>query len=221
MRFILGLIIVIILAFLVSSVYSASSVLGKRIVIDAGHGGTDIGSAECSVLEKDVTLDIAQRLQAKLETNGAIVTMTRTDDSTKSNNDRYTLANSVNGDVLISIHLNGSTDRSVNGTLGLYGKRGKDKDFTTVLHNRLASELGVSDQGITNFASGVLLKSNMPSSIQERVFISNTNECSRLTDGSGDRQQEIADSLYNGLVDWFNQPPSDDKPGNGKGRPNK
>lgn len=105
--------------------------------------------------------------------------------------------------MLVSVHLNGSTDHSANGTLGLYGKRNKDKKFTEVVHNRLAAELNVPDLGVTNFASGVLLKSEMPATIQETVFISNTQECEWLTDGTGNRQQEIAQSLYNGLADWF------------------
>ena len=74
-----------------------------------------------------------------------------------------------------------------------------------MLHKRLASELGVPNQGVTNFASGVLLKSNMPATIQEGVYISNTQECIALRDGDGTRQQEIAQSLYNGLIDWFAQ----------------
>lgn len=182
--------------------------LGKIIILDPGHGGSDYGSNECSGLpEKTATLDIANRLKSLLEVDGAQVFLTRTDDLTKSNNDRYTFANTVGGEVLISIHLNGSTDSSKNGTLGLYGKLSKDKAFTQVVHARLASELGVPDLGVTNFASGVLLKSEMPATMQETVFVSNTQECQQLTDGTGARQQQIAQSLYNGLFDWFNQPP--------------
>ena len=182
--------------------------LGKVIVLDPGHGGTDFGSTECSGLpEKEATLDIANRLKPLLEADGAQVFLTRTDDSTKSNNDRYTLANSVNGEALVSIHLNGSTDSSKNGTSGLYGKLNKDKTFTQTVHARLASELGIPDLGVTNFASGVLLKSEMPATMQETVFISNSTECTKLTNGTGVRQQQIAQSLYNGLLDWFSQPP--------------
>ena len=179
---------------------------GKIIILDPGHGGDDYGSVECVGLpEKDATLDIAYRLKALLEKDGAEVFLTRSDDSTKSNNDRYTFANSVNGEALVSIHLNSSTNHNKDGTKGLYGKRLKDKAFTEVVHKRLANELNIPDLGITNFASGVLLKSNMPASIQETVFISNTNECNLLTDGTGNRQQQIARSLYNGLLDWFSQ----------------
>lgn len=183
---------------------ATSSVVNHRIVIDPGHGGADFGSIECPGLpEKAATLDIAYRLKSLLEADGAQVFLTRSDDSTKSNNGRYTLANGVGGEALISIHLNGSTNHNKNGTKGLYGKRNKDLDFTTVVHNRLKNELGVTDLGITNFASGVLLKANMPATIQETVFISNTNECLLLTNGTGNRQQQIAKSLYNGIVDWF------------------
>ena len=182
--------------------------LGKVIILDPGHGGSDYGSTECAGLpEKDATIDIANRLKALLEADRADVYLTRNDDLTKSNNDRYTLANSVGGEALVSIHLNGSTDHSRNGTLGLYGKLNKDNAFAQTVHARLASELGIPDLGVTNFASGVLLKSDMPATMQETVFISNMQECQQLTDGTGVRQQQIAQSLYNGLFDWFSQPP--------------
>lgn len=218
----IGLAICILLAGLVfaTHVSAESAVSGYRIVIDAGHGGTDPGSTECAgYYESDANLDIAYQLKALLEADGATVYMTRTDDSSLSNNDRYTFANSTDGEVLVSIHLNGSTDHSVNGTLGLYGKRNKDLAFTEVMHEGMATTLNVQDLGVTNFASGVLLKSNMPATIQESVFISSAEECAWLTDGSGDRQQEIAQALYDGLSSWFSQsqPPPDGGGGNNGG----
>ncbi len=206
---------------LATNVFATSSVTGHKVIIDAGHGGSDSGSTECADYpEKQAALDIANRLKAMLEVDGATVYMTRTDDLTLTNEDRYTLANSTDGEVLVSIHLNGSTNHSVNGTQGLYGKRNKDKKFAEVVHSRLAGELSVADLGVTNFASGVLLKSRMPATIQETVFISNTNECAMLTDGTGTRQQEIAQSLYNGLTDWFSLPPDSGGHGNNQpGRP--
>lgn len=197
--------------------FSLVSAQSHIIVIDPGHGGSDSGSAECSgIPEKNATLDIAFRLKTLLEADGMTVYLTRTDDSTKSNADRYNFANSVNGEALVSIHLNGSTNHSVNGTLGLYGKKVKDEAFTRAVHAKLATELGVPDSGVTNFASGVLLKSNMPATIQETVFISNTTECTLLTDGTGNRQQQIAQSLRNGILDWFNNPPPASNPGRNK-----
>lgn len=201
---------------------SATYVIGRRVVIDAGHGGSDPGSTACSDYpEKDANLDIAYKLKALLETGEAVVYMTRTDDSTLSNADRYNYANSTDGEVLVSIHLNGSNDPSIDGTQGLYGKKNKDKAFAEVLHSALWESLrnttGFIDFGITNFASGVLLKSNMPATIQETVFISDTDECAWLKDGSGNRQQEIAQALYNGLNDWFSQADTGDGDDDGGG----
>jgi N-acetylmuramoyl-L-alanine amidase len=193
-----------------TSVTAISPVTGHSIVIDAGHGGNEGGSLACADYpEKEANLDIAVRLKALLEADGATVHMTRTYDRALSNNDRYTFANSTNGEVLVSIHLNGSSDSTVNGTLGLYGKKAKDQKFTEVMHVDMPTDLNVPDMGLTNFSSGLLLKSNMPATIQETVFISDTDECIALKDGSGTRQQEIAQALYNGLSNWFSQAPTD------------
>lgn len=199
-------------SFLPQTTFAASSVTGHKIIIDAGHGGDDSGSTACPDLpEKSANLQIANNLKSLLEADIAIVYMTRTSDETLSNNDRYTYANGTGGEVLVSIHLNGSTNLATDGTRGLYGKIGKDKSFTQVMHNALWEGLkstpSFTDFGITNFASGLLLKTTMPATMQETVFISNTQECQQLTDGTGNRQQQIAQSLYNGIKDWFSQPP--------------
>ena len=197
--------IITVIAFLSPlNIRAASSVAGHKIVIDPGHGGSDFGSTAClSLYEKDANLEIALKLKDLLTTDGALVYMTREGNETLSNADRYNFANSVSGEALVSVHLNGSNNTNKNGTMGLYGKLRKDKAFTDTVHKKLASELEVPDLGITNYASGVLLKANMPATIQETVYISNTLECQLLSDGTGQRQQEIARSLHYGLVDWF------------------
>ena len=195
----------------VSPVFAQTSVTGKTIVLDPGHGGSDSGAVNRTLREADVALDISKKLKALLEADGATVYLTRDCDCDKSNNDRYSLANMVGGNALLSIHLNGSTDPGKNGTMGLWGKKNKDLNFTKIVHQALYPSLGVSDLGVTNFASGVLLKSEMPATIAETVFITNSNEYNLLTDGTGRRQQQIAQNLYNGLVNWFLQPPSTPK----------
>ncbi len=78
-----------------------------RIVIDAGHGGTSLGtSASTGLHEKDVTLDIAERLHRRLATDGVAVLMTRERDDTLSLQDRSDLANNNRGDLFLSIHIN-------------------------------------------------------------------------------------------------------------------
>ncbi len=79
----------------------------------------------------------------------------------------------------------------------------KDQSFTGVVHKALASELGIIDGGVTNFADGVLIKSNMPATLQETVFLTSDYEYGLLTDSTGNRQQQIAQALDDGIVNWF------------------
>jgi len=87
-----------------------------RIVIDAGHGGKSLGTSAAKGLhEKDVTLDIADRLRRRLATEGVTVLMTREGDETISLQDRSDIANQGHGDLFLSIHVNALTpkDRGV------------------------------------------------------------------------------------------------------------
>ncbi|HUV42714.1 MAG TPA: N-acetylmuramoyl-L-alanine amidase [Patescibacteria group bacterium] len=184
-------------------VSNTAEATGHKIVIDAGHGGDEPGSMECPGLsEADANLDVAKRLKALLEPD-VTVYMTRESDVYMTNRDRYTLANNTDGEILVSIHFNGSTDHELNYTQGLYAKWKKDIDLASTIHNQLYPSLGIGNGGLLQFASGVILKAEMPATIQEVAFISNMTECGLLTDGTGNRQQQIAQSLYNGINDWF------------------
>jgi N-acetylmuramoyl-L-alanine amidase len=77
------------------------------VVLDAGHGGAHVGTVSAAgLLEKDITLDLAQRSQRLLIERGFEVVMTRTDDAALSLKDRATTANQQRGDIFVSIHLN-------------------------------------------------------------------------------------------------------------------
>lgn len=100
--------------------HSLTRVLGLklgRIVIDPGHGGRDTGTiGPTGLREKDVTLDVAQRL-AKLigEGMGSEVVLTRTGDESVSLAERTERANKARADLFISLHVNSSRYRTVNG----------------------------------------------------------------------------------------------------------
>jgi N-acetylmuramoyl-L-alanine amidase len=78
----------------------------RRIVLDAGHGGSDPGATAASVAEKTITLDINKRLRALLEREGFEVISTRTDDRVIALKERARLANDSNSDIFVSIHVN-------------------------------------------------------------------------------------------------------------------
>ncbi|HEV7671166.1 MAG TPA: N-acetylmuramoyl-L-alanine amidase [Thermoanaerobaculia bacterium] len=79
----------------------------RRIALDPGHGGFAVGTrASSGLYEKDVTLDIARRVQRLLEASSFEVVMTRDDDRAVSLRDRARIANEARADLFVSIHLN-------------------------------------------------------------------------------------------------------------------
>jgi N-acetylmuramoyl-L-alanine amidase len=79
----------------------------RKIVIDPGHGGKDIGtSTPGGLAEKEVTLDIGIRLRHLLEQAAFEVVMTRDKDETVPLRQRTALANTQGADLFVSIHLN-------------------------------------------------------------------------------------------------------------------
>ena len=81
-----------------------------RIVLDAGHGGHDTGTAGPGGLyEKDLVLDVTKRLGALIETRmGAEVVYTRSDDTFVGLENRTQIANEHKADLFLSIHANSS-----------------------------------------------------------------------------------------------------------------
>lgn len=75
-------------------------------MLDAGHGGTDPGATTAEMREKEITLDIGQRLRTLLEQNGFDVVVTRDTDRTIALRDRALLANDSKSDIFLSIHVN-------------------------------------------------------------------------------------------------------------------
>lgn len=88
-----------------------------RIVIDAGHGGTDYGTTGVTGLhEKDLVLDVAKRLGALVEQRlGAEVVYTRTEDVFIPLQERTAIANRAKADLFLSIHANSSPAPAVAG----------------------------------------------------------------------------------------------------------
>ena len=79
----------------------------RRVVLDAGHGGTDPGASSISnVSEKEITLDIEKRLSTLLRQNGFEVVATRDNDRLIPLRERARLANGSHSDIFVSIHVN-------------------------------------------------------------------------------------------------------------------
>jgi N-acetylmuramoyl-L-alanine amidase/putative methionine-R-sulfoxide reductase with GAF domain len=93
-----------------------------RIVVDAGHGGWDLGTVgRRGLLEKDLVLEIAQRLGKLLESRlGADVILTRNDDNYIPLDERAGMANQSQADLFVSVHANYSDLPSARGVETYY-----------------------------------------------------------------------------------------------------
>lgn len=157
-----------------------STPLQRSVCIDPGHGGTEPGTSNGGIIEKNLNLDVALQLDATLKSLGYETYLTRTGDENKSNNDRYTFCNNTNASMLVSIHHNGSTDTTADYTMGLYQQR-NSLDLTNVVGQTVASEFGMADTFRTaKFSSGVLIKSDMPSMMSEAYFLTNSDRLAQL-----------------------------------------
>lgn len=86
------------------------------VVLDAGHGGHDDGAKGPSGLrEKELVLDVVQRLAARLEASGLRVILTRRDDRFLSLEERTAVANDARADLFLSIHANAAPSRRPRG----------------------------------------------------------------------------------------------------------
>ncbi len=92
----------------------------RLVVVDAGHGGPDNGMTGPigdgpRIVEKNITLSVAQMLAQELRGSGVDVLMTRTTDTLIALSDRGRIANSNHGDLFVSVHVNASGTRSAAG----------------------------------------------------------------------------------------------------------
>ena len=216
-----GLSLVLIAIVPVQGITVAKGVLkGQKICLDPGHGGTDPGAVneDYELEEADINLDVAIALEGLLVKEGkATVVMTRTDNDTyMTNSDRYTFCNAEGADILVSVHTNSTIKTSLNGSMALYFH---DDDWALakaiydVMYRDLedtAPDDNFTDWGLSHFASGVLMRSDMPAAIMEPLCMSYAPEA-KLLDVSatvtGSRRWQIAQAIYAGVLNYYDNPP--------------
>lgn len=96
-----------------------ASLYDRIVVLDAGHGGNDVGETaveqDVSLQEKDITLAAVQKAGELLLAQGIRVYYTREDDSSRSPEERVGFANALQADMLISVHVTSAEDTTVYG----------------------------------------------------------------------------------------------------------
>lgn len=177
-----------------------------KICIDAGHGiGKDCGSVgDTGLRECDVVLDVATKLNNKLNKHNINTIMTRTNNNGLSLNDRCNLANKEKCDYFISIH-NNSFNKVSNGIETLvYDENSKDAiALARNVQNALIYDTGLTDRGIKYRKDLCVLRETLMNSILiELPFISNPIEEKLLA--SDEFRTKCAISIARGILSHLN-----------------
>ena len=179
----------------------APSIYNKVIIIDAGHGGKDTGAIKDGVNEKDVTLEIVQRLKEELSNRGfKYVYMTREDDVYWTLAERVEFISAKHGDAFVSIHLNSSVKPEVRGfETHYYSDQGYA--LAQVIHSELSSQLSEYDRGLFKSKFYVINHEIAPAILIEVGFLSNDSERRELL--TPERQNATVKAVADGLIKYF------------------
>ena len=100
---------------LVVAAFATAHADPHTVVIDPGHGGSNLGTKGAQLHEKQLTLALSTQVATKLRARGVRVVMTRTDDRTLTLRQRIAIANRLPADLFVSIHGNASPSRNQRG----------------------------------------------------------------------------------------------------------
>lgn len=192
---------------------------GKKLIIDAGHGGIDGGANDgISFFEKDVNLQISLKLQKNLKAAKAAVDLTRSTDIALENNlsserhyrdllARVNMFNSGKYELFISIHVNRSSNSQAIGPIVLYYS---NNDKSEILARCIQNSLNTHAESILGNNAihkpvendyFILRNSSIPGVIVETGFLSNPLEKKLLSDEF--YQQKISDAIVKGIEDYY------------------
>lgn len=174
----------------------------KTIVIDAGHGGHDVGAIGINGgYEKTYTLKTATELATTLEILGANVILTRHNDDFIRLASRPMLANINHADAFLSIHYNSFTDLSTVDGIDTYYYLDSDKKFANTVQEELINATEETNRGIHYGDFQVLRQNHQPSLLLELGFISNSEKESALS--TNGYQRKLVKGITTGLEKYF------------------
>ena len=188
----------------------------RKVVVDAGHGGFDSGKVGINgALEKDINLEIARKVQQKLEQAGIATIMTRKTDQglydegeeNKKQQDmkrRCSVINESEADLAVSIHQNSYTEESICGPQVFYYETSvKGRNLAEILQETLNQNLEIvrPRAGKANDTYYLLRKTEIPTVIVECGFLSNTEEAEKLMKEV--YQEKIAQAICEGVQEFL------------------
>lgn len=186
----------------------------QRIVIDAGHGGSDPGGVGTGMQEKNIVLDVSKRFKALLDADTADTggggkwtsLMTRSTDVFVSLAGRSAYSNNQNADRFMSIHSNAFSNTTANGTETFsYAEGGTSSALRNLVQAEMIAAWKLTNRGnkVGNYA--VLRETAAPAVLHELAFITNATDAAKL--GSPAERQKAAEAHLRAIQRHYNLAP--------------
>jgi N-acetylmuramoyl-L-alanine amidase len=172
---------------LVAVAQSGPNLLGKRIVLDPGHGGADTGVVHDVITEAELTWDLAARLEGRLTALGVGTWLTRGPSNGRTDEERAALANEVSADLVLSLHIDGFTSPRANGLATyFYGTDNSTSNMgerlADLVRRELVARTGLTDGRTHGKAWSMLRLTKMPTVRLELGYLTSPIDRPRLLD---------------------------------------
>ncbi len=192
------------------------------VVLDPGHGGQDSGAMCGSVMEKDLALDVARRVDRLLDSEGVATLMTRLGDSYVSLADRAAFGNRAKDSVFVSIHFNEDNKPVASGVETYYAAhqinsgstfaswlpffsrppsnspKPESQSLASFIQEALVARTRSVDRGTQAKQYFVISNVTSPAVLIEAGFITNKEELSKLA--SEDYRDQLAAAVADGIL---------------------
>ena len=225
---VISLFIIVLILFLIytayknelAAVFGSGSNNAQTVILDAGHGGLDGGAVGIDgTVEKDINLQITQKLKAVLELYGYNVIMTRSDDGSIHDSDaqstreqkvsdihnREKIINEHPDALFVSIHQNHFSQEHVHGTQVFYSRNNTlSPALAQHIQDAIVSHLQPDNKRLIKKSGTeiyLLYHSKIPSVMVECGFMSNKNDMTDLK--NQEYQRVLAFSIADGITNYL------------------
>lgn len=163
--------------------------MSKRIFLNAGHGGKDVGATGHGLREKDLNLTLVKLIEKKLneQYEGFVIKRYRSGDEFRSLADITQTANKWNADLFVSIHINAGGGSGFESFI--YNGRVPERtsNYHAIIHGAIIQNIHkykVADRGKKRANFHVLRETKMPAILTETLFIDSKKDSELLKDES-------------------------------------
>ena len=192
------------------------------VILDPGHGGKDPGTTKNGMVEKELALDMAQRVQRLLQERGLVVALTRADDTYVSLLDRALMANNQPEAVFVSIHFDEGGRTAATGIETYYAAHApsfpervaawlpflqrtsseppnvESQSLAAFIQEALVARTQATNRGTRPQQFFVIANVRHPAVLVEGGFLTNKDEVARLADV--DYREQMAAGITDGIV---------------------